>query len=164
MDSKQVEGLFRAYRGSVHRRASAILADKDMAQDVTQEVFLKVLNRVDDFLQLESPMAWLYRVTTNVCLKRLRDASRRRRILGMRAEIPSTATDLPADAALTVHKLLCAVPEKLQEVAVYYYVDQMSQEEISTIMEMPRRTVSYRLEQFRVAMLTDDNRTRTASR
>jgi DNA-binding transcriptional regulator LsrR (DeoR family) len=41
------------------------------------------------------------------------------------------------------------VPESLQEIAVYYFVDHLSQDEIANLVGMPRRTVAYRLEQFR---------------
>jgi RNA polymerase sigma-70 factor (ECF subfamily) len=154
MDSKQLEQLFRGYRGSVYRRARAILWDKDSAQDVTQEVFLKVMQEREDFLKVESPMAWLYRVTTNLCLKRIRDSARRMRILAERAASAPRPKDPAVDAALMAHEMLAMVPEELQEIAVYYYLDRMSQQEISDLLSIPRRTVSYRLEQFRAAALS----------
>jgi RNA polymerase sigma-70 factor, ECF subfamily len=156
MNTKDLEGMFRAYKGSVLRRATAILGDRDAANDVTSEVFLKVMSRRDEMLKLESPMAWLYRVTTNLCLKRQRDSARRRRILGVRVTSDPVPVDLPADVALTVHRLLEVVPEELHELAIYYFVDRMSQEEISQLLGIPRRTVGYRLEQFRVAVLSHD--------
>ena len=39
------------------------------------------------------------------------------------------------------------------EIAVYYFVDQMSQDEIALLTSIPRRTVGYRLEQFRARAL-----------
>jgi RNA polymerase sigma-70 factor (ECF subfamily) len=163
MDPKRLDELFRAYKGTVYRRACAILADKESAWDVTQEVFMKAMNMGDEFLKVASPMAWLYRVTTNLCLKIVRDSGRRRKILGEQRPIAAPATDLPVDVALTLHKMLSRVPEDLQEVAVYYYVDRMTQEEISDLLDMPRRTVSYRLEQFRAAALSHDLLTQRAS-
>jgi RNA polymerase sigma-70 factor, ECF subfamily len=156
MDRRELERLFRTYSGSVFRRASAILGDRDAANDVTSEVFLKIMNRPDELSKLDSPMAWLYRVTTNLCLKRRRDSARRRRILGLRLVSDAPPSDLPADVALTVHRLLELVPDELHELAIYYYVDRMSQEEISKLVGLPRRTVGYRLEQFRVAALSSD--------
>jgi RNA polymerase sigma-70 factor (ECF subfamily) len=165
MDKMDVDGLFRAYRGSVFRRARSILGDPDAANDVTSEVFLKATSLGSGLAKLDSPMAWLYRVTTNLCLKRRRDSARRRQALGARLvpAAPPPSSDLPIDAALTVQKLLDSVPEELHELAIYYYVDRMSQEEISKMVGMPRRTVSYRLEQFRVAALAGDGAERRAS-
>ncbi len=45
--------------------------------------------------------------------------------------------------------LLGHVPDDVQEIAVYYFVDQMSQDEIAGLLSIPRRTIGYRLEQFR---------------
>jgi RNA polymerase sigma-70 factor (ECF subfamily) len=156
MDPKRLDQLFRVYKGTVYRRACAILSDKESAWDVTQEVFMKAMNMGDEFFKVESPMAWLYRVTTNLCLKIVRDSGRHRKILGEQRPVAALATDLPVDVALTLHKMLSRVPEDLQEVAVYYYVDRMTQEEISDLLDMPRRTVSYRLEQFRAAARSQD--------
>jgi RNA polymerase sigma-70 factor (ECF subfamily) len=156
VESGALEGLFRRYSRSVFRRASAILGNSDAAKDVTQEVFLRALNSGSssqgrsELTSAASPIAWLYRVTTNLCLKLLRDSSRRRRILGA-AAVPAGAPppELPVDAALTLRALLRDIPDDLQEIAIYYFVDNMSQDEIAELTGMPRRTVGYRLEQFR---------------
>ena len=49
--------------------------------------------------------------------------------------------------------LLDLVPEDTQEMAVHYFVDQMSHDEIALLMSVPRRTIGYRLEQFRAKVL-----------
>jgi len=48
-----------------------------------------------------------------------------------------------------VRTLMRHVPTDLQEIAIYYFVDHMSQDEIALMVGLPRRTVGYRLEQFR---------------
>jgi DNA-directed RNA polymerase specialized sigma24 family protein len=58
-----------------------------------------------------------------------------------------------SDAALTVRALLENVPEDVQDIAVYYFVDQMSQDEIALLLSIPRRTIGYRIEQFRTITL-----------
>ena len=99
-------------------------------------------------------MGWLYRVTTNLCLTGMRDLKRRKRILERWTSAPAPGTAaLPADSALTVRSLLRDVPDKLQELAVYYFVDEMSHAEIAALTGIPRRTVGYRLEQFRLRAL-----------
>jgi RNA polymerase sigma-70 factor, ECF subfamily len=146
-----LENLFRRYGRSVLLRAGAILGDRDAAKDVMQEVFLQAIDYGSKFLEVESPIYWLHRVTTNLCLNRLRDGARRRRILS--TSVPSNDTappsSAPIDTLLTVRALLRQVPDDLQEIAICYFVDQMSQDEIATMTGIPRRTVSYRLEQFR---------------
>jgi RNA polymerase sigma-70 factor (ECF subfamily) len=125
------------------------MGDRDAGKDVMQEVFLRVFRARAEFDAAASPLAWLYRITTNICLNRLRDSGRRRDILDQATSPGEPAIDGTIDAALTVRALLGHVPEEVQEIAIYYFVDQMSQEEIATLLAIPRRTIAYRIERFR---------------
>ena len=102
----------------------------------------------------ESPLAWLYRVTTNLCLNRMRDSSRRQRLLVAAAQASAQEIEAlhPLDSALTAHALLRLVPEELQEIAIYYFIDNMSQDEIADLVGLSRRTIGYRIEEFRARM------------
>jgi RNA polymerase sigma-70 factor (ECF subfamily) len=155
VDSNDLEGIFRTYGRVVFRRARAILGEPDAAKDIVQEVFLRVVSARDEFAAVLSPVDWLYRVTTNLCLKRIRDRASRERILKTSSPaVPAPRPERAADASLTVRALLRSVPESLQEIAIYYFVDQMSQDEIAALLGIPRRTVSFRLAQFRTAALS----------
>jgi RNA polymerase sigma-70 factor (ECF subfamily) len=125
------------------------MGDREDAKDVMQEVFLRAFKAYAEFTGTASPLSWLYRITTNICLNRLRDTGRRRQILDQAFSGDEPASGTSQDAALTVRALLGQVPEDVQEIAVYYFVDQMSQDEIASLLEIPRRTIGYRLEQFR---------------
>lgn len=151
----EVEALFRTYGPLVRRRARSILANDAAADDATQEVFVKVLARLDDFRGESQPSTWLYRITTNLCLNRIRDDRRHRdrleeigvgRQANLSAERPATGGP---EARLALQVLLHSLPAELAEVAVYYHVDGMEQEEIATLLGVARRTIGYRLERFR---------------
>ena len=152
MDRNFLEELYRRYSGSVFRRACLLMHDRDAGKDVMQEVFLRAFEARAEFTASASPLGWLYRVTTNISLNRLRDARRRREVL-TRTWTGEPAIRPATEAALTVHALLDLVPEDMQEMAIHYFVDQMSQDEIALLMSIPRRTIGYRLEQFRAKML-----------
>jgi RNA polymerase sigma-70 factor (ECF subfamily) len=146
IDRGSLEALYSRYSRSVWRRAKRILADDDAAKDVTQEVFLRAI-RVDTKDAFEaSPMGWLYRVTTNLCLNRLRDAKRRAEILSGCPLDETQARD--SDTQILIRCVLERVPAELQDVAVYYYVDELSHDEIASILGVSRRTVGNRLAIF----------------
>jgi RNA polymerase sigma-70 factor, ECF subfamily len=150
MRPQPIEGLFRIYSRRLRQRAGSILGDGDAADDVVQEVFLRALATAPELSGEGSPVAWLYRVTTNLCLNRLRDDARHRRLLSTGLAAAAHPDAEPAvETALTARALMRRVPSDLQAIAVYYFVDDMSQEEITSIVGLPRRTVGYRLEQFR---------------
>lgn len=155
LSRKEVEALFRTYGPLVRRRARSILGNESEADDAAQEVFLKVLARLDDFRGESQPSTWLYRITTNLCLNRIRDEKRHRVRLGELGEARQAQiiSERPAtggpEARLALQVLLQKVPEELAQVAIYYHVDGMEQEEIAALVGVARRTVGYRLERFR---------------
>jgi RNA polymerase sigma-70 factor (ECF subfamily) len=149
MESAFLEDLYQRYSPSVFRRACALMGEREAGRDVMQEVFLRAFEARAEFTAASSPLSWLYRITTNACLNRLRDARRRRSILKRSFGPEAPVANPTTDAALTVRALLERAPEDLQEIIVYYFVDQMSQDEIAVLTSIPRRTIGYRLEQFR---------------
>ena len=149
VDAGLLEQLYRNHGRHILRRASAIMGDRDAGKDVMQEAFLCAFGARAEFTSAASPLSWLLRITTNICLNRLRDARRRKAILGRLSPRSEVARGPVPETALTVRALLGSVPVNLQEIAIYYFVDQMSQSEISALLEIPRRTIGYRLEQFR---------------
>lgn len=149
MDSQAVDHLYRTYGPAVLRRARAILGDEDAARDLLQEVFVQVIQERGRFRGEASPMTWMYRITTNLCLNRIRDASTRGRLLRENFVPEEPSRSQQVDAKLTVGAILRRLPEHLREIAVYHYVDRMSHEEIAGIVGVSRRTVGNRLEEFR---------------
>lgn len=81
MDDSTIDQLYRRYGPVVLRRARAILGDEEQARDLVQEVFVQVLEKKGGFRGEASPMTWIYRITTNLCLNRLRDGLRRDELL-----------------------------------------------------------------------------------
>lgn len=149
MNAAQVEELYRRYGSTVLRRARAILRDEQAARDVMQEVFVQAIQERGSFRGEASPMTWVYRITTNLCLNRIRDEGRRRQLLAERAEEVDEARPADAEDKATLARILRRVPEELREIAVYRWVDHMTQDEIAAIVKTSRRTVGNRLEEFR---------------
>ena len=142
-----LEFLYDSFGPMVLRRARAMLGDEHAAWDATHEVFLKVLAALPQFRQESSPVTWLYRTTTNHCLNVLRDLARRREV----AEDAEASHEPRPDERMTLLAVLQRVPTELREIAVYYYLDQMSQDEIAELCGLSRRTVGNRLVEFHAA-------------
>jgi RNA polymerase sigma-70 factor (ECF subfamily) len=135
--------IYLRYGSVVYRRAQRLLGDEHAAKDACHEVFLRLFRSLPE-LDRASPLTWLYKVTTNHCLNVIRDEARHRKLLEARAALDPTTADTPSLATL-----LRGFPEDLQEIAVYYFVDEMSQEEIARVLGISQRTVSNRLSAFR---------------
>jgi RNA polymerase sigma-70 factor (ECF subfamily) len=153
IDWTLVDDLFRRYNRSVFRRAQSILRDPAAAEDATQEVFLRAMRSRADLDALGSVPMWLNRITTNLCLNRVRDGARRKRILKGTAPPSEPAAAPHAETALAVRALMRSVPEPMQVIAVHYFVDEMSQDEICALLGLPRRAVRTCLQKVRDAAL-----------
>lgn len=138
--------LHQRYGAIVYRRAYAILRDVEEARDATQDVFLQAL-RSEPELQKEAS-CWLYRVTTNACLNRLRSRRRQRalREKNARAEVMVNAST--SDAEFLVRELLAEADEDCAAAALYVFVEGMSHDEAAPLLGVSRRTVGNLLDRF----------------
>jgi RNA polymerase sigma-70 factor (ECF subfamily) len=138
----ELASLYQRYGTTVFRRALQILGDEAAARDVCQDVFVQILRARPRWSPL-SPIGWLYTATTNRCLNLMRSARRAQRAL---LQQPRPPEEMPA---LSLGLLLWELPERLHEVAVYYGIDQMSQEEIALVLGVSQKTVSNRVQELR---------------
>ena len=143
-----LDRLYRRYGGLVLRRAQRLMANEQTAHDVTQDVFVQLL-RTSSTVDPQSEVAWLYRITTNCCLNLMRRGRRWRRIV---RALPAEGVVTPS---LSTAMLLRGVPEHLHEIAIYYGIDRMSQEEIGLVLKLSQKTISNRLRELR-AYLSDE--------
>jgi RNA polymerase sigma factor (sigma-70 family) len=142
--SPTLEEIYDLYGARVFRRAQTLLRDPDWARDTTQEVFLRA---AQNFVRVRThPLPWLFRVTNNLCLNNLRDNRRRGQLLANR-RLPLEC-EPGSDVRVAVNQLLARVPEDLQVIVIYYYVDDLSHDDIAGILGVSRRTIGNRLAAF----------------
>jgi RNA polymerase sigma-70 factor (ECF subfamily) len=77
-DGRAFEALFGRYGEMIRRHLARIVRDDAAAQDLVQEVFLRVWTRAEQWDARGSFKAWLYRIATNLALNHLRTVRRRR--------------------------------------------------------------------------------------
>ena len=70
--------LFERYQVQVTEQMRRMMRDPEVADDLTQEVFLRVWNRADQWSGKGSFRGWLFRIAKNLALNQLRSKSRRR--------------------------------------------------------------------------------------
>ncbi|MDI1451596.1 RNA polymerase sigma factor [Polyangium sp. 6x1] len=147
---QSIEHVYRAHGHSVLRRAARLLGNEADAREALQEVFASLLERPEQFQGTSSLTTWLYSATTNLCLNKLRDGKTRSRILNERVA-PAGAEAVPpsAEASALVRDLLAKLPEDLATAAVYYYLDDMTHEEIASVMGCSRRHVGHLLDRLK---------------
>jgi len=157
LDARAIESLYRAHGHHVQRRARRILGSEEDAREVLQDVFASLLEHEAGFRGDSTLTTWLYRATTNSCLNRLRNARTRARLQGARGR-QEEGSPAGAEHAAIVRDLLTRVPEALAEVALLYYGDEMTHDEIARLLGCSRRHVGDLLERLQASLRATEAR------
>lgn len=144
-----VAALYERFGPLVLRRVRRFVGDAE-AEEVVHEVFLKVLERHGTFRAESSPATWLYRLTTNHCVNRARDDSRRRHLLAAHGPPAwqTAATPAPADLRVFLDQLWRALDPDLAEIGVFYFLDGLTTAEIARVVGVSDRTIANRLKRL----------------
>ena len=151
--------LYDRYQRMVYRTALAITGDPDAAADLLQDVFLRLhrfVRRIDPDRPLEP---WLYRVTTNLAYTWVKRHNRWTKslediaewLMSGRKNPPLSQVELN-DTWAQVQQALSSLPLPQRVVVVLYYINDLSLQEISDILEIPVGTVKSRLHYGRQAL------------
>jgi len=154
-EQEALERLVPAYRRRVFALAYSILHDRGAAEDLAQEVFVKLwqaLPRYDGRAKLST---WIYAITRNAAVSALRS---RRRSLSMSDPavlvevegIAATPPLAPADVAL--RRQIEALPEKQRQAITLYYLDERPVDEVAEMMGLPANTVKTHLHRARAGL------------
>lgn len=145
-----VESLYLRYADDVLRVSYFYLGDREKAEDVMQEVFLRVMDK-QPVLREGSEKSWLLKVALNICRDQWRSSWAKRVILGSkRLDI------IPADDELedrtekeALMQAVHSLPADVREVFLLFYYQRYTIEEIAKILDVQAGTVSSRLSRGR---------------
>ena len=151
--------LYDRYRQMVYRTALAITGDPEAASDLLQDVFLRLHRfaiRIDPQRPLEP---WLYRMTANLSYTWVKRRKRWIKPLEDLAEwLVGTSRNQPYELAerndewQQVQHAVSNLPISQRVVVVLYYLNDLSLQEISEIIDVPVGTVKSRLHYGRNAL------------
>lgn len=156
----RIEGLgalYDLYSQKVFRTCLRILGDQGEAEDATQEMFVRVFEQIHRFRGRSQFSTWLYRLTVNQSLNRLRAKQRHRRRIGPLSLLtdPAGKEDLPDRALIRqersdqVQRLLDELSAEHRAIIVLREMEDLSYQQISDILEVPVGTVMSRLHRAR---------------
>lgn len=163
-DEPSFEILFERYREMIRRHVASIVHDDVAEQDVTQEVFLRLWTRAEQWHGRGAFKSWLYRIATNLALNHLRSVRRRRELpLSVPHEwtdeeeysIPAwmiEASTLGPDEVLelaqrraAIRGLVDRLPDAKREVLRLVHELEMSMQDAADELGVPAGTVKSRL-------------------
>jgi RNA polymerase sigma-70 factor (ECF subfamily) len=140
-DIRGYNEIVRKYQKQVYWVIRKMVLDHDEADDITQEVFIKVHSSLKDFREESNLFTWLYRIATNYSINHLKKVKTRNTVSVEVVVEQIESTDKNADETLDEterRKVLEAAIETLpvQQRAVFNmrYYDRLPYEEISEIL------------------------------
>lgn len=168
-DYSNYDKIVDSYKNRVFGMAYKFTNDYDEAQDLGQEVFLKIYRQIKNFREESKLSTWIYRISVNTCLdwKKKKERIKSINFSSMVNEENKDQTIdikdqsmLPDEIILKdedqkqVHKLIYELSDKYKTVLIMYHFNEMSYQEIAKVLNIPERTVETRLYRAR-RMLKD---------
>lgn len=166
-DIEAFSELVLQYEKRAFNFAYRILKDAHLAEDATQEAFLRVYSKIDTFLGNSSFSTWFYTVLNNICLDILRKKSRQSETL----TISQTSSDdeeyelqiedksagpyeslQKKDAATLLEKAIDLLSVEHRSVIILRDIEGREYDEIAKILKISLGTVKSRLSRARLAL------------
>lgn len=142
-DACRLEEAYNACGAAVYRLAMVYLGRPADAEDITQEVFLRLLCRAPAFTDGEHRKRWLLRVTANLCRDQLRSFWRKK-VTALDDSLPAASPE--EREALTA---VMALPEQYRLPIHLHYCEGYSVAEIAGILKLGQSAVKMRLKRGR---------------
>lgn len=161
--------IVQRYQDRVYTLSLRWMADREVAEEVAQDVFIALYRSLDRFRGESRLSTWIFRVTVNHCknrklYRRRRKVEQHEPLEGTRQDEDAPVRQLPDDGPGTdrmVHmseaeKILQEALERLDEshrtILVLRDVEDLSYEEIADILDLPKGTVKSRLHRARAEL------------
>lgn len=168
-DERAIEQLVDRYGAWIHRLARRLLDDPRDADEVTQDVLLTVVRKIETFKGEAAFSSWLYRVAANAAYQRLRSRRARRetsldpllpvfdeegRLAGPTADWSAQLED-PAVAAETrtaLERAIARLPEEYRAVVLLHDVEELPNAEVAALLGLTVAATKSRLHRARLVL------------
>jgi RNA polymerase sigma-70 factor (ECF subfamily) len=154
-DRRAARALYDAHVHRTYRLAFRLTKDSTAAEEVTQDTFVKVFERLDTFRQESQLSTWIYRVTVSLALNRLRSERRlARREVGLEdaAEHAVQGSEVEPDLRERLGAAIAALPELYRVPVLLFDVEGMSHAEMAEVLGVPEGTCKSRLARARAQL------------
>lgn len=168
-DQEALEELVSRYEDKVYNLAYRMVGNREEAEDVLQDTFLNVIRSLDKFRKKSSFSTWLYRVTANAALTRLRKKSKKEKsegefldeVYAVKQEaqsgekIDDWSTNpvrrlLSEESKAMMEAAIEELPEKYRVVFVLRDVEGLPAAEVAEILDLSVPAVKSRLHRARM--------------
>ena len=157
-DQRAFRELIRRYERAVFSLARRMVDDEEEARDIAQEAFIRAFRSLESFERSRPFSSWIFKITSNLCI----DHYRRRRIATVSLDAPvdddpsrhlEVADERPrpdeetarSEEERSMERLVRSLPPAYRVVILLRHRNDLSYEEIASVLDVPLGTVKARL-------------------
>jgi len=162
--------IVRQYWRKVFNVAYKFVGKHDEAEDLTQDIFLKIFKSLDTFDRRANFQTWLISVSRNLCIDHYRSVRKERETIdrGVDTSDLSPATPEPGpiaaleqrDRVVLLRQAMSALPETLRTAVLLRDIQELSYQEIADKLRLPEGTVKSRINRGRTELARQIRRLR----
>src|SRR6266853_6744514 len=153
------EAIVRQYWRKVFNVAYKFVGRHDEAEDLSQDIFLKVFKSLDTFDRRANFQTWLISVSRNLCIDHYRSVRKERETIDRDVDTAELASVSPGpsqmaaleqrDRVALLREALAALPESLRKAVLMRDIQELSYHEIADALRLPEGTVKSRINRGR---------------
>jgi RNA polymerase sigma factor (sigma-70 family) len=158
-NEEQIASLMEEYGDMVMRLAYTYVKQTQLAEDISQEVFISCYQNLHQFEHKSSYKTWIYRITVNKCKDLLRSWSYKniyyKDLLSSIFSNGTKSTEssmVESEEKEEIFQKVLSLPVKFREVIILYYYEECSVSEIAELLKISANTVKTRLHRARIAL------------
>ncbi|MBW8351294.1 sigma-70 family RNA polymerase sigma factor [Bacillus sp. IITD106] len=153
----KLKWLMRVYGNDVIRLAYTYLKQKQLAEDVAQDVFIKCYEKMDTFRNDSTYKTWIIKITVNRCKDVLKSWSFKNLLFTNYIENKKVDSSIERklygdEENQVLSQQIMELPIKLREVIILYYYQEFTLEEISILLKVKPNTIKTRLHRARLSL------------
>ncbi|MDG1176382.1 MAG: RNA polymerase sigma factor [Flavobacteriales bacterium] len=153
----QFNVIYNEYAKLVYNLSLHYLHNTEDAQEATQDVFVKIYNKIEGFNNKSSLKTWIYRITINHSLDVIKSKSRKLRILFSREYEDNDKIDfdhpgIKVESKEVVEKIMKEInslPENQKTALILKGIEGLSQKEIASILKIKEKALESLLSRAR---------------
>ncbi|MCA9672082.1 MAG: RNA polymerase sigma factor, partial [Myxococcales bacterium] len=155
-DQQALAELYRRHSAALLRHARRMMGDDSAAQDIVQEAFARAIASIGRTREELHFKAWIFRITTNLCLRALTRAARCRpseapdqNVATSDDEADPERVRLRREAGVCVQEALGRLPDRYRQILLLREIEQLSYEELADVLELSKANVKVTLHRAR---------------
>jgi len=144
-DTAAMESIYLRFKGAFYNLAYRYGGDRATAEDLLQDIFIKIFTHIEDVRSPEMFPGWAYRIALNSCYSHLREKKSKARQTISLTDLGETIGDggtgrAESDLRKPLEEAIAGLPRRLKEVFLLHDVQGFKHEEIASMLRIAMGT------------------------